>query len=166
MCVSCGSAFFTQISNWIDLNFIFSFAFIFISFSYSTSNLPWFMDLTFHVPMQYCSLQHQTLPDASTTGHYFHCGSASLFLLELFLHSSPVAYWTPKDLGDGGCSWRQGFIFQYHIFLPFHTVYGVLKARMLSGMSLLQWTIFCQNSLPWPVHLGWPYTAWFIVSLS
>ena len=27
----------------------------------ATSNLPWFMDLTFQVPMQYCSLQHQTL---------------------------------------------------------------------------------------------------------
>ena len=24
----------------------------------TTSNLPWFMDLTFQVPMQYCSLQH------------------------------------------------------------------------------------------------------------
>ena len=32
--------------------------------------------------------------------------------------------------------------------------------------SLLQWTTFCQNSPPWPVHLGWPYTAWLIVSLS
>ena len=27
----------------------------------TTSNFPWFMDLTFQVPMQYCSLQHQTL---------------------------------------------------------------------------------------------------------
>ena len=25
----------------------------------TTSSLPWFMDLTFQVPMQYCSLQHQ-----------------------------------------------------------------------------------------------------------
>ena len=32
--------------------------------------------------------------------------------------------------------------------------------------SLLQWTTFCQNSPPWPVHLGWPYRAWLIVSLS
>ena len=32
--------------------------------------------------------------------------------------------------------------------------------------SLLQWTTLCQNSPPWPVHLGWPYTAWLIVSLS
>ena len=27
----------------------------------TTSNFPWFMNLTFQVPMQYCSLQHQSL---------------------------------------------------------------------------------------------------------
>ena len=26
--------------------------------------------------------------------------------------------------------------------------------------SLLQGTTFCQTSPPWPVCLGWPYTAW------
>ena len=31
--------------------------------------------------------------------------------------------------------------------------------------SLLQWTMFC-HSPPWPVHLRWPYMAWFIVALS
>ena len=43
-----------------------------------TSDLPWFMDLTFQVPMQYCSLQHQTLllsPVTSTTGCCFYFGS-------------------------------------------------------------------------------------------
>ena len=29
--------------------------------SLTTSKLPWLMDLTFQVPIQYCSLQHQTL---------------------------------------------------------------------------------------------------------
>ena len=32
--------------------------------------------------------------------------------------------------------------------------------------SLLQWTMSCQNSPPWPVRLGWPCTAWLIHSLS
>ena len=43
----------------------------------TTSNLPWFMDLTFQVPMQYCSLQHRTLllsPVTSTTGCCFCFG--------------------------------------------------------------------------------------------
>ena len=26
--------------------------------------------------------------------------------------------------------------------------------------SLLQWTMFCQNSSPWPINLGWSYIAW------
>ena len=55
------------------------------------SNLPWFMDLTFQVPMQYCSLQNWTLlpsPVTSTTGCCFCFGSISSFFLELFLHSS------------------------------------------------------------------------------
>ena len=67
----------------------------------STSNLPLFMDLTFHVPMLYCSLQYQTLLsllDTSTTVLFFYFGSASSFLLELFLCSSSTAYWTPTDL--------------------------------------------------------------------
>ena len=60
----------------------------------TTFNLPWFMDLSFQVPMQYCSLQHWTLlppPNTNTTGCYFHFGSASSFLLELFPCSSIVA---------------------------------------------------------------------------
>ena len=71
--------------------------------SLTTSNLPWFMDLTFQVPMQYCSLQHQTLlpsPVASTTGCCFCFCSVSFFFLELFLYWSPVAYWAPTDLGS------------------------------------------------------------------
>ena len=67
-----------------------------------TYNLPWFVNLTFQVPMQYCSLQHWTLlpsPVTSTTGCCFCFGSFSSFFLELFLHWSPVAYWAPTNLG-------------------------------------------------------------------
>ena len=57
----------------------------------TTSNLPWFMDLTFQVPMQCCSLQHWTLLPSwvtSRTGRYFHFGSIPSFFLELFPHCS------------------------------------------------------------------------------
>jgi len=73
----------------------------------TTSNLPWFMDLTFQVPMQYCSLQHRTLlpsPVTSTAGYCFCFGSGSSFFLELLLYSSPVAYWAPTDLGSSSFS--------------------------------------------------------------
>ena len=66
-----------------------------------TSNLPWFMDLTFQVPVQYSSNSirfyfHQLIE------HRFCIGPAASFFLGLLgavLHSSPVAYWTPYDLG-------------------------------------------------------------------
>ena len=63
------------------------------------------MDLIFQVPVQYFFfffLQHQTLlapPESSTTGCHFHFDSVSSCLLELFLCSSPIAYWTPAYLG-------------------------------------------------------------------
>ena len=71
--------------------------------SLSTSDLPWFMDLTFQVPMQCYSLQLLTLllsPVTSTAAYCFCFGSIPLFFLELFLHWSPVAYWAPTDLGS------------------------------------------------------------------
>ena len=75
-------------------------------------NLPWCMDLTLQVPVQYCSLEHQTLLshqtllDTSTTGCSFRFGPAASFFLELFIIavcSAPVACWTPSDL------WRSSF---------------------------------------------------------
>ena len=69
----------------------------------TASNLPWFMDLTFQVPIQYYSLQQWTLlpsPVTFTAGCCFSFGSISSFFLELFLHSSPVAFWAPTHLGS------------------------------------------------------------------
>ena len=69
----------------------------------TTCNLPWFMDLTFQVPMHYCSSQHWTLllsPVTSTAECCLCLDSSSSFFLELLLHWSPVAYWAPTDLGS------------------------------------------------------------------
>ena len=82
--------------------------------------------------MQYCSSQHQTLlspPDTSTTGHCFYFDSASSFLLEVLLCSSPVAYWAPTDLGSLSFS----VIFTCLFIL---TVHRVLKARMLKWFAI------------------------------
>ena len=95
----------------------------------TTSNLPWFMDLTFQVPMQYCSLQHQTLllsPVTSTTGCCFCFDSVSSFFLELFLHWSPVAYWAPTDLGSSSFS-----ILSFYIFILFM---GISRQEYWSGL--------------------------------
>ena len=95
----------------------------------TTSDLPWFMDLTFQDPMQYCSLQHRTLllsPVASTTGYCFCFGSIPSFFLELFLHSSPVAYWVLTNLGSSSFS-----VLSFCLFVLF---LGLSRQEYWSGL--------------------------------
>ena len=80
--------------------------------------------------MQYCSLQHRTLLHhqiqplgvISTLAQPLHsfCGHFST-LLQLYIVHLPI----------------RGFIFQCHIFLPFHTAHLVLKARKLKGLPFI-----------------------------
>ena len=97
----------------------------------TSSNLPWFMNLTFQIPMQYCSLHHCTLllsSFPSKTGCCFRFGSIPSSFLELFLHWSLVAYWAPTNTGNSS--------FSILSFLPFHTVHGFLKAIMLKQFAI------------------------------
>ena len=84
---------------WVKFNYSFHFSSLIPKMSIFslaiscliTSNLPWFMDLTFQVPMQYCFLQHWTLlpsPVTSTAGCCFCFGSASSLSL-----SKPQNWW-------------------------------------------------------------------------
>ena len=59
-------------------------------------------------------------------------------------------------------TYRPGeFLFQYLIILPFYYSWGSQgKNTEVVCHSLLQWTTFCQPSLPWPILLGWPHLAW------
>ena len=121
----------------------------------TTYSLPWFMDLTFQVPMQYCSLQHWTLlppPVTSTAGCCFCFGSISSFFQKLFLPSSPGAYWAPTNLGSSSFS-----VPSFCLFILFMGSQG--RNTEVVCYSHLQWTMFCHNSPPWLVHLGWPYTS-------
>ena len=95
----------------------------------TTSNLPWFMDLTFQVPMQYCSLQQWTLllsPVTPTAGYSFYFGSIPSFFLELFLFWFPVAYWAPTDLGSSSFS-----ILSFCLFILFM---GFSRQEYWSGL--------------------------------
>ena len=90
------------------------------------------MDLTFQIPMQYCSLQHRTLlpsPVTSTTGWCFCFGYVSSFFLELFIHWSPVAYQAPTNLGSSSFS-----VLSFCLFIL--TIHGVLKARILKWFAI------------------------------
>ena len=116
----------------------------------TTSNFPWFMYLTFQIPMQYCSLQHQTLlpsPVISTTGWCFCFGSVSSFFLELFFYQSPVTYWAPTDLGSLSFSVLSFCLFilfmgfsrqEYWSGLPFPSPVDHVLSE-LSTMTCLSW---------------------------
>ena len=80
------------------------------------------------------------------TSHIHNWALVSLWrhlfiFLELFLHPSPVVYWAFKDLG--------GYIFQCHIFLPFHICSWGSQGKNTEVVfhSLLQWTTFCQKAV-------------------
>ena len=113
----------------------------------NTSNLPWFMDLTFQGLMD--PGQHQTLlplPVISTTGCCFCFGSISSFFLELFLHSS-VVYWAPTNLGSSSFS-----VLSFCLFVLFM---GFSRQEYWSG-----WPFPCPmdhilSELSTMTHLSW-----------
>ena len=116
----------------------------------TTSNLPWFMDLTFQVPMHYCFLQHQTLlpsPVTSTTGCWFCFGSIPSFFLELFLQWAPVAYWAPTDLGSSSFS-----VLSFCLFILFM---GLSKQEYCSGLPFPSPVDHVLSELSTMTHLSW-----------
>ena len=120
--------------------------------SSSSSNMPWFMDLTFQLPMHYCSLQHWTLlpsPVTARTGYCFCFGSISSLFLELFLHWSPVAYWAPTNLGSSSFSVLSFCLFilfmgfsrqEYWSGLPFPSPVDHILSE-LSTMTRPSWVV-------------------------
>ena len=96
----------------------------------TTSNLPWFMDLTFQIPTAILLLQHQTLlplPD-------IHNWMFSLLWLCLFILYGVISPLISSSIL--GTYWPGEFIFQCPIFLPFSTVFGILKARILKWFAI------------------------------
>ena len=123
----------------------------------TTSDLPWFMDLTFQVHMQYCSLQHWTLspsPVTSTTGYCFCLGSVCSFFLELFLHWSLAAYCVPTDLGSSSFS-----VLSFRLLILFM---GFSRQECWSGLPFpspvdhVLPELSAMTRPPWWPHRAWP----------
>ena len=115
-----------------------------------TSNLPWFMDLTFQIPMQYCYLQLWALlpsPVTSTAGCCFCFGSVSSFFLELFLHWSPVAYWAYTYLGSSSFS-----VLSFCLFILFM---GFSRQEYWSGLPFPSPVDHILSELSSMTHLSW-----------
>ena len=85
-----------------------------------------------NIPGSYAILFFTVLEFTSITSHIhnrvlIYFGSISSFFLELFFHSSSVACWALTDPGSSSLC---------VIFLSFHTVHGVLKARVLKWFPI------------------------------
>ena len=111
------------------------------------------MNLTFQVPIQYCSLQYRTLlspPDTSTTEHHFCFGPTASYFLELLviaLHSSPVAYWTSSYLEDSSSS-----VLCFCFFMMF---IGLSWQEYLSGLPFPPPVDHVLSELFTMTHLSW-----------
>ena len=132
----------------------------------TTSNSPRFMDLTFQVPMQYFSLQHRTF--TFTTRHIHNWASFPLWPRHIILSGtiSNCPLLSPSSLLD--TFQPAGLIFQCYKLCAFsYCPWGSCgKNTEVVCHSLLQWTMFCQNSSLWPVHFVRPCMARLIASLS
>ena len=105
-----------------------------------------------NIPGSYAILfsQHRTLlspPDTSTTGHCFHFGMASSFLLELFLCSSAVAYLVPTSL--------RGSSFSVISFCLFILFMGFSRQEYLSGLPFASPVDHILSELSTMTHLSW-----------
>ena len=110
------------------------------------------MDLTFQVPIQYCSWQHRILlssPHTSTTKH--HLLWPRRFILSGAISSSSPLF--PSSMLD---TFRPGtLIFQYHVFLSFYIVHEVLTASILGGLPFPPPVDHILSELSTMTHPSW-----------
>ena len=91
----------------------------------------------FYAILLFTALNFTLPPDTSTAGCHFCFGPATSFFLELLvltiaLHFSPVAYWTPSNLGGS----------------PFGVIYFCLSI-LFTGFSHKNTRVFCSSLLKW-----------------
>ena len=118
-----------------------------------------------NIPGSYAILLFIALDFTSITSHIYNW-LLLLFWQHLFILSGVISPLISSSILG---TYRPGeFIFQYTIFLPFHTVHGVLKARMLKWIAIpfSSGPRFVRTLYHDPVCLGWPCMAWLIVLLS
>ena len=131
--------------------------------------LKWFIDLAFQVPMDYCSLQHQTLlspPGTSKTECRFCFGPFSSFFLEL-----SCFFDDPMDVGNSGSSafsksslkiWK----FMVHVLLKPHleNFEHYFTSVWDECNCVVIWTFFGIAFL-WDWNENWPFPVlWPLLS--
>ena len=93
----------------------------------TTFNLPWLMDLKSNIALYNIgiSFHHQSHPQLGVIS----TGSVSSFFLQLFLHSSPVAYWATASLGSSSLS-----VLSFCLFILF---IGFSRIEYWNGLPFL-----------------------------
>ena len=119
----------------------------------TTSNFPWFMDLTFQVPMQYCSIA-----DLASIISHIHNWVLFLLWLHSFILSGVISPVISSSI-LGTYQPRSSLSVSYHFAFSYCSWGSQGKNKEVVCHSLLQWTTFCQTSPLIPVHLGWPHRA-------
>ena len=122
-----------------------------------TSKWPWYVDLTFQVPLQYFSLQHQTLlpsPVTSATGCWFFF---FFFWLHPFILSGVISPLISSSILG---TYQHGeFIFQCPIFLLFILFMGFSRQEY---WSIEYWSKNTEgNGLPFPSPVDHAL-SWFL----
>ena len=102
-------------------------------------------------------------------GLYFHHQSHPQLGVVFALAPSLQSFWSYSPLIAGSIvgTHRSGdFIFQCPIFLPFHTVSFETRILTWFAIPFSSGPHFLRTLHHDHVHLGWPYTTWFTLSLN
>ena len=123
--------------------------------SLTTSSLPCHGP---NIPGSYAILLFTASDLASVTSHV-HNWALLLLWLCLFSLSGVISPLISRSIL--GTYWGGSSSFSVYFFAFSYCSWGSQGKKIeVVFHSLLQWAMFCQNSPPWPVCLGWPYMAW------
>ena len=126
-----------------------------------TSNLPWFLEPTFQVTMQYYSLQHRTLVPSPVPMHNW---VMFLLCIHLFILSGVISPLTSSSIF--GTYWPGEFIFQCPLFLPFTLFMGFLRQEYWSGLPFPSPVDHVLSELSTKTHPSWVFLHGLVHSFT
>ena len=109
----------------------------------TTSNLPWIMDLTFQVPMQYCSFQYRTLlPSPVTSTH------GLVFALALWSFAQVTPFSALADYFNQPKNQRLEYETWFCSFLPFFLTCSCFYFLLMKLIYSLDIQVLTTSKLP------------------
>ena len=103
-----------------------------------------------------------TASDFTFTTRYIHTWALFPLWLSLFIPSGAISPLFSRSTLDILPTWGVHLSVSYLFAFSYCSWDSQGTNAEVVCHSLLQWATFCQNSPPWPIHLGWPYMAWLL----